>query len=282
MKRAFTLIELLVVTAILGVLIALLLPAISLIRTEATTLRCMSNLRQVGLALSEYATDFKMTIPNAGWYRNWILGTKPGTGDIGYDVQYWTYQMQGKLGGKAYIPLVNNKTNPIFYCPNNGKLSKGSTPGTYGMYSADDRYGVPREPGYFKAKAPPDKLPYPGFRSFEGMRLGAVKTAGDLMLVGDTSIEEPGHSGWWPDTGWVGFNSFGSQNTGGTYYAGLWACHRNRVNGLFADFHVETCDKTRLLSCSNRNGNTAPSSPSSRPTGISWWRNEDMFTISNY
>jgi|GEM_PF-546369 len=282
-RRAFTLVELLVVMAILAVLVALLMPALTAMRTHARTIQCMSNLRQVGLALQEYAGDFGMVVPQAGWYQNWTKGTKPPyTGDIGYDVQYWTDQIQGRLGGKSYIPYKNGKTNPILYCPNNGRLSKGSTPGTYGMFSADDRYAVPREPGYFKAQGPGMSLPYPGFRAFEGIRLSGVKTPGDLMLVGDTSIEEPGHSGWWPDTGWVGFNSFSYQNTGGTYYAGLWACHRNRVNGLFADFHVETCDKTRLLSCSNRNGNTTPTWPANRPTGISWWRNEDMVTFSAY
>ena len=62
-SNAFTLLELLVVIAVIGILAALLLPTLSRAKDEAGRAACVSNLRQINLAIHLYAEDFSDSLP---------------------------------------------------------------------------------------------------------------------------------------------------------------------------------------------------------------------------
>jgi prepilin-type N-terminal cleavage/methylation domain-containing protein len=78
-SSGFTLVELLVVIAIIGILIALLLPAIQQAREAARRLQCRNNLKQMGMASLTHV-DKQNFYPTGGWSWNWV-----GDANCGYD-----------------------------------------------------------------------------------------------------------------------------------------------------------------------------------------------------
>ncbi|HUC86203.1 MAG TPA: DUF1559 domain-containing protein [Candidatus Acidoferrales bacterium] len=100
---AFTLIELLVVIAIIAILAAMLLPALAKAKESANRTACLSNLRQWGLAMSEYLDDAAQVFPAAK-----LTNGSPGLpGDFDEDTPRWTDLADAAAAGSGMAVWYN-------------------------------------------------------------------------------------------------------------------------------------------------------------------------------
>lgn len=195
----FSLIELLVVIAIIAILMSILFPALKTARSQAMALKCKSNLKQLGVGLVSYATD----------YREWF----PRSVDTST-----FYAWYALLYDNKYAPKPVSKQPTIFACPTG--IGKD-------LWVDFKCYGMNIE-GMWSGGA----HPYPawrfkgnGFTSQSGITRWLSTPASRFPLLADTFNAS---AGWLSQFYVAGYDA--------NYKISVR--HRKTANALFADAHV--------------------------------------------
>jgi len=107
-KHAFTLIELLVVIAIIAILAAILFPVFAQARAKARQTTCLSNMKQIGIAVLMYTQDNDETLPPSNY------SAAPASGNVGW---YFMVDPYVKASIPGSMAQLGNRKLSIFVCP---------------------------------------------------------------------------------------------------------------------------------------------------------------------
>jgi type II secretory pathway pseudopilin PulG len=135
------LIELLIVVAIIGVLAALLLPALARARDQAKQIACVNNLRQIGIAIASYAGDYDGEIPSGhGALGCYQCGQNvcPDRGTMFMYLKYATMSASQGIGFALLYEGNYTQNARLFFCPG---LDQSRYPG-YNSSSGWDQFGT--------------------------------------------------------------------------------------------------------------------------------------------
>ncbi|WP_010585848.1 DUF1559 family PulG-like putative transporter [Schlesneria paludicola] len=192
-RGGFTLVELLVVIAIIGILVALLLPAVQQARESARVMQCKNNLKQIALAAHNFESTYGGLPPldlSRGW-ASWAVMILPYLDQAptysNWDVKkrYCVQGMSMGPGGFVYDPLKAGVEIPLFYCPTIRSAHCFDEGQSFANEPSACPASLPLAPGQTTAGIPLDKPRGPTGRSDYGANGGSVYVAIEAANAGD-------------------------------------------------------------------------------------------------
>ena len=218
MRQGFTLIELLVVIAIIAVLAAIAFSAVGGMISKGDSVKCVNNLRQIGVAAGMYVADNNGYLPSSAGY------DFTGAGANSYGFSHYQAPLACLLGVGASAPTAfltradydNPKAKHPFNCP--------SCKTSFRTYAAN-----------MHAMAF-----LPSGNAYKPKKMASFPSLSKLVLIADDTAGD------------VGPNSSGRDNFNSSdFKTVIGSRHGGRANVLFGDMHIETLYRTNLHATQN-------------------------------